>query len=147
MLDLIIKSVYPVRKLLKAIVFIVTCAIYYVLPVSYNAGLLTGAKAQLPIPPSAPNAPPIGSVPTIWNLYQLFIKALDWFFAFSIVVSIIIFIYIGLSLMSGGGNSESRKNYISKLYWTAAGVGIIFFAWIIVTRIIPSFLGMSDVSL
>lgn len=109
--------------------------------------IIKSVKAGFSIPLSPPNAPPIGSVPTIWNLYKLFVKALDWFFAFSIVVSIIIFIVIGIQLMSGGGNSESRKNAISKLYWTFAGVGVIFLAWIIVTRIIPSFLGISDVDL
>lgn len=89
----------------------------------------------------------IGSVPTIWHLYELFIKALDWLFAFGIVIAIIILISVGVQLSVGGANPESHKNALNRLYFTLAGVVVMFLAWIIVTRIIPDFLGVGAVNL
>lgn len=89
----------------------------------------------------------IGSVPTIWHLYGIFIKALDWLFAFSIVIAIIILISVGVQLSASGANPESHKNALNRLYFTLAGVAIMFLAWIIVTRIIPNFLGVGAVNL
>lgn len=90
---------------------------------------------------------PIGAVPTVSYLYCLFIDAVNWFFAFSIIISIIMMISVGVGIMYAGGNVEARKQHINRLYFTIIGVGVIFMAWIIVTKIIPQFLGLGTVDL
>jgi hypothetical protein len=90
---------------------------------------------------------PIGAVPTISYLYCLFVEALNWFFAFSIIIAIIMFISVGVGMMYAGGNVDARKTHLNRLYFTIVGVVVIFMAWIIVTKIIPQFLGLGTVDL
>ena len=103
-------------------------------------------KSLLNIVYAQPVKPPTDSnVGDLDAIYDLFKTALDWFFAFAIVLAVIILIFSGIQWMTSGGNDESRKKALSRIMYTMAGVGIIFLAWIIVTQVIPSFLGV-DVS-
>lgn len=90
-----------------------------------------------------PVEPPTESnVGDLDNIYELFKTALNWFFAFAIILAVIILIFSGIQWMTSGGNDEARKKALSRIMYTMAGVGIIFLAWIIVTQVIPSFLGI-----
>ncbi|MEK7627390.1 MAG: hypothetical protein AAB397_02295 [Patescibacteria group bacterium] len=89
----------------------------------------------------------IGAVPTVGVLYCLFLKILNWFFAFSIVVAIIYTISIGISMMTAGGNVDTKKTALNKLYFTAVGVMVIFASRIIVEQIIPKFLGIGELDI
>ena len=80
-------------------------------------------------------------------LYCLFLKALNWFFAFSIVIAIIYVIFVGISMMTAGGNVETKKTALNKLYFTVVGVMVIFVSRIIVEQIIPKFLGMGKLNI
>lgn len=102
--------------------------------------LINVVKAQ-PITP-----PTTGSYTNIGGLYNLFKTGLNWFFGFAILLAIIILIASGIQWMTSGGNDDSRKSALSKIYYTMAGIGIIFLAWIIVTQIIPQFIGVSTVA-
>ncbi|OWK27431.1 MAG: hypothetical protein US76_04350 [Parcubacteria group bacterium GW2011_GWA2_38_13b] len=75
-------------------------------------------------------------------IYALFKVALNWFFAFAIILAVIILIFSGIQWMSSGGNDEARKSALSRIMYTMAGVAIVFLAWIIVMQVIPSFLGI-----
>lgn len=90
---------------------------------------------------------PIGAVPTVSYLYCLFVEAVDWFFAFSIIIAIVMLISVGVGMMYAGGNVEARKSHLNRLYFTLIGVAVIFMAWITVTSIIPQFLGMGVMNL
>lgn len=86
------------------------------------------------------------SVDSIGGIYDLFKTGLNWFFTFAILLAIIIFIFSGIQMMTAGGNEDSRKSALSRIYFTAAGVVIIFLAWLIVTQIIPRFLNLGVVN-
>ena len=91
-----------------------------------------------------PGEPPTDSnVGDLDAIYALFKTALDWFFAFAIILAVIILIFSGIQWMTSGGNDESRKKALSRIMYTMAGVAIVFLAWIIVTQVIPSFLGVT----
>lgn len=104
--------------------------------------LINTVKAQ-----SSPITPPTtGSYTNVGGLYDLFKTGLNWFFGFAILLAIIILISSGIQWMTAGGNDEARKKSLSKIYYTVAGIGIIFLAWIIVTQIIPQFIGVGTVA-
>lgn len=86
----------------------------------------------------------IGAVPTVGVLYCLFLKALNWFFSFTIIIAIIYAIFTGISIMTAGGNVETRKTAFSRLYFTAIGVMVVIASRIIVAQIIPRFLGLGE---
>lgn len=88
--------------------------------------------------------PPITSkVGDLDDIYDLFKDALNWFFAFAVILAVIILIFSGIQWMTSGGNDEARKKALSRIMYTMAGVGIVFLAWIIVTQVIPAFLGIT----
>ena len=88
-----------------------------------------------------------GAVPTIDALYWLVVNALDWFFSFALVIAIIMIIYTGVVLTTQGANVDSRKQALNRLYFTIVGVMVMFTSWIIVTQVIPKFLGIGSVDL
>lgn len=98
------------------------------------------AHAQPVIPPTG------GSYTDIGGIYDLVKLGLNWFFGFAILLAIIILIASGIQWMTAGGNDDSRKSSLSRIYYTIAGVAIIFLAWIIVTQIVPSFIGVGTVT-
>jgi len=91
--------------------------------------------------------PSYGAVPTLGVLYGLVVKALSWFFSFALVIAIIMIISVGVSLAAQGANVDSRKQSLNRLYFTIVGVMLMFAAWVIVTQVIPEFLGMGSVDL
>jgi hypothetical protein len=94
------------------------------------------ADYEGPLPPTT------GEYTDIGGLYEFLKTGLNWFFGFAILLAIIILIASGIQWMTAGGNDDSRKSAISRIYYVIAGVGIIFLAWIVVTQIIPQFLGV-----
>lgn len=91
--------------------------------------------------------PSYGAVPTLGVLYGLVVKALSWFFSFALVIAIMMIVYVGVVLTTAGANVDSRKQALTRLYFTIVGVMVMFAAWIIVTQTIPEFLGMGSVDL
>ena len=106
--------------------------------------LINIAKAQTTAPPITP--PTSGTYSDIGGLYDLFETGLNWFFGFAVLLAIVILIGSGIQWMTAGGNDDSRKSALNRIYYTMAGIAIIFLAWIIVTQIIPQFIGVSTVS-
>lgn len=88
-----------------------------------------------------------GAVPTLGALYGLFVNALSWFFSFALIIAIIMIIYAGIVLATQGANVDSRKQALNKLYFTIVGVVVMLTAWILVTQVIPKFLGIGSIDL
>lgn len=101
--------------------------------------LINAVHAQ-PVPPTE------GEYTDVEGLYSFVQMGLNWFFGFAILLAIIILIGSGIQWMTAGGNDDSRKSALTRIYYVIAGVGIIFLAWIIVTSIIPQFLGVEVVA-
>ncbi|OWK27430.1 MAG: hypothetical protein US76_04345 [Parcubacteria group bacterium GW2011_GWA2_38_13b] len=89
----------------------------------------------------------LGMVPTIGVLYCLFLKALYWFFSFSLIIAIVYAISVGISILTSGGNADTKKTSLNKLYFVAIGVMVILAARIIVERVIPKFLGLGELNI
>ena len=50
-------------------------------------------------------------------------------------------------MMTAGGNVDTKKTALNKLYFTAVGVMVIFASRIIVEQIIPKFLGIGELDI
>lgn len=103
---------------------------------NFLSNIVNTVYAQPVQPPTESNVGDLGAI------YTLFKTAMNWIFAFAIILAVVILIFSGIQWMTSGGNDEARKSALSRIMYTMAGVGIIFLAWIIVVQVIPKFLGI-----
>ena len=106
---------------------------------NFLSNIINTVYAQPVTPPTESN------VGDLDEIYALFKTAMNWFFAFAVILAVVFLIVAGIQWMTSGGNDETRKKALSTIVYTVAGVAIVFLAWIIVMQVLPSFLGI-DVS-
>ena len=90
---------------------------------------------------------PVPAIIEIGGIYCLFVKALDWFFSFVILLAVYVIISVGVKLLFSEGNADARKQALGRLYFAIAGVAVVLLSWTIVTQVIPGFLGVDSLDL
>ncbi len=75
------------------------------------------------------NELPLGPIPsTSFNIWELLIKALNWFFNIVIIVAAIFLVYAGFTFITAGGDPEKTKKSLNIVIYSLIGVAIAILA-------------------
>lgn len=95
-------------------------AILPVLAISMLIAVPFLANAQLPV----------GEIPSGsgFNIWEVLIKALNWFFNIAIIIAAIFLVFAGFQYVTAAGDEEKAKKGLSTLVNALIGVGIALLA-------------------
>ena len=78
----------------------------------------------------------------IEDLYNITKNAMNWVFSFGIIIIVIMVIVGAIGYATAAGNDDKIKSSKKTVIFGLIGAAIIGLAWLLVSSIIPNFLGI-----